>query len=92
MAKKIVKKIIKKNHFVCCSIEKGHYSCYICRTQDAIDSIDIDIPNLVQRDKENVIKNEIKDKTIIVKEEEKKKVSKKNDIKNLIFTDILIFI
>ena len=64
-------------HFVCCSIEKGHYSCYICRTQDAIDSIYIDIPNLVQRDKENVIKNEIKDKIIIVKEEEKKKVSKK---------------
>ena len=46
-------------HKICCPVEKGHYACYICRTNDLEDSLFTDIPNLIFRKKENVIKNEI---------------------------------
>ena len=45
-------------HTLCCPIEKGKYACYICRMNDLEESMYTNIPNLVFRKKENVIKNE----------------------------------
>ena len=62
-------------HSFCCAIEKGKYSCYICRVNDSEESMFTDIPILSFRKKQNVIKNEMKNEQKIKakKEEEKMK-------------------
>ena len=62
-------------HSFCCALEKGKYSCYICRINDSEESMFTDIPILSFRKKQNVIKNEMKNELKIKakKEEEKMK-------------------
>ena len=66
-------------HTFCCAIERGKYACFICRMNDLEDSMFTDIPNLVFRKKQNVIKKEIKNKA----EEEKMKKNRSKLIKQL---------
>ena len=73
-------------HSSCCPIEKGQYACYICRMEDLEKSVYTDIPNLIFRKKENVIRNEIieqkKNNNRIV-EINKKDIKKENLINKL---------
>jgi hypothetical protein len=68
-------------HKICCPIERGQYACCICRNEDLEESAYTDIPNLIFRKKENVIKNEIlmddKDEKINVKNYKKNKLLRK---------------
>ena len=65
-------------HSLCCAIEKGKYACYICRTRDLEESTYTDIPNLVFRKKENVLKyQKIHENKIKVEEEKKERKDKK---------------
>ena len=74
-------------HKICCPVEKGHYACYICRTYNLEDSVYTDIPNLIFRKKENVIKNEIiaqkNNKIIEVNKKDVKKDNLINKLRNL---------
>ena len=74
-------------HSSCCPIEKGQYACYICRMEDLEKSVYTDIPNLIFRKKENVIKNEIieqkKNKIIEVNKKDVKKDNLINKLRNL---------
>jgi hypothetical protein len=71
-------------HSFCCYIERGHFSCYICRMKELKESIYIDVPNLIFRKKEKEIKSEINEEKKISKEKERKKrVAKKNMLKKL---------
>ena len=69
-------------HSFCCALEKGRYSCYICRINDSEESMFTEIPNLSFRKKQNVIKNETKIEQKIKEKVEKEKTE--NNKKNLI--------
>ena len=63
-------------HTLCCPIEKGKYACYICRMNDLEESMFTNVPTLVFRKKENVIRNEKTDKIKSI--EKMKKDNKRN--------------
>ena len=61
-------------HISCCPVEKRQYACYICRTKELEKSVYTDIPNLIFKQKNKGIKNEIIENKM---KKEKKKVDKK---------------
>ena len=67
-------------HAYCCAIERGKYACYICRMNDCEESMYSDMPNLIFRKKENVMKNEKIEENRIKIEKEKKEINKRKKL------------
>ena len=70
-------------HNSCCPVEKGQYACYICRMKEFKKSVFSETPNLIFKQKENILKNQINVDDYKVKKERKNVDKKKKLLEKL---------